>query len=149
MNIDLSSLKYSFKNKPLLVGGKAMEYYGLRKAGADIDFIVSLEDYENLAKMYPDNTEDIFGDKGVKVDIFEIWTCIRLFDYNFYSQKAIEEDQFLVISLDKLFLLKGLAALDKKLDQETHEKYMRDLEMIAEKIENIQYDVDKTVPKLR
>lgn len=126
-----------------------MEYYGLRKAGDDIDFIVASEDHKNLRDMYSDKVEDIFGDIGVKVHGFELWTCIRLFDYDFYSQKALEEENYLVISLDKHFLLKGLAAFDKKLDKETHNKYMKDLELIVEKIENVQYDVDKTIPKLR
>jgi hypothetical protein len=31
-NINLAKLHYSFQTKPLLIGGKAMEYYGLRKA---------------------------------------------------------------------------------------------------------------------
>lgn len=30
----------NFSTKPLLVGGMAMEYYGLRKSGADIDLIM-------------------------------------------------------------------------------------------------------------
>jgi len=50
MTIDLGNLNYKFKKKPLLVGGKAMEYYGLRKAGEDIDFIVTKKDYNKLAK---------------------------------------------------------------------------------------------------
>ena len=36
MNIELGKLDYKFKYKPLIIGGKAMEYYGLRKAGVDI-----------------------------------------------------------------------------------------------------------------
>jgi hypothetical protein len=39
MEINLSVLNYKFMNKPLLIGGKAMEYYGLRKAGLDINSV--------------------------------------------------------------------------------------------------------------
>lgn len=39
-----------FSNKPILVGGMAMEYYGLRKSGNDIDLVVSDEDYQTLAR---------------------------------------------------------------------------------------------------
>ena len=42
MKISLELLDYKFRYKPLLIGGGAMEYYGLRKAGADIDLVVSL-----------------------------------------------------------------------------------------------------------
>lgn len=41
MNIDLSNLDFSFQARPLLIGGKAMEYYGLRQAGSDIDFVIT------------------------------------------------------------------------------------------------------------
>lgn len=62
MLIDLSPLHYRFMDKPLLIGGKAKEYYGIRKAGADIDLVVTRHDYDMLAKRYPNNTVDLFGD---------------------------------------------------------------------------------------
>ena len=49
MSITLESMEitldYKFAYKPLLVGGGAMEYYGLRPRGADIDFILHEKDY--------------------------------------------------------------------------------------------------------
>lgn len=53
MKIDFSLLNYNFMKKPLLVGGMAMEYYGLRKAGRDIDLIVAQEDHSALKKLFP------------------------------------------------------------------------------------------------
>jgi hypothetical protein len=144
MKIDFSSLEYSFKNKPLLVGGKAMEYYGLRKAGADIDFIISLEDYENLAKMFPKNTEDLFGDLGVKVHGFELWTSITLFNYVFLKGRSIEEERFLVIALNDLLVLKSIAAYDRRNDPEVGPKYKKDEDLILEKIKKILYEKDPT-----
>jgi hypothetical protein len=35
------ALGYRFKSKPLLIGGAAMEHYGLRKRWADIDLVVT------------------------------------------------------------------------------------------------------------
>jgi hypothetical protein len=40
----------SFKKKPVLIGGMAKEYYGLRKTGMDIDLVISDEDYQILEK---------------------------------------------------------------------------------------------------
>ncbi len=134
MNIDLRNLNFKFKKKPLLVGGKAMEYYGLRKAGEDIDFIVTNEDYKQLAKQYPNNLKDIFGDKGVCVFNYEIWKSIRWHIYEELILNAIEEDDYLVISLEKLLLLKALAM--------SIPKYHDDLELIVEKISKT-----KTEPK--
>ncbi len=62
MKIDLRNLQYAFADKPLLIGGKAMEFYGLRKAGADVDFVVSLRDHDGLRRLHPDNVKDLHGD---------------------------------------------------------------------------------------
>lgn len=132
--IDLKKLDYNFHQKPLLIGGKAMEYYELRKAANDIDFVISNEDYEGLKEKYPEpqNHKDLFGDLGIIVDEFELWKCICLFDYGFLSKDAIEKEEYLIISLEKLLFLKALAMKE--------EKYHKDLELIVKKILKIQYD---------
>jgi hypothetical protein len=119
--IDLKKLDFEFTSKPLLIGGKAMEHYGLREAGADIDFVITVEDYERLALKYPDHLREIGGDLGV---------C--LFDYQFLSVGAIEQDAYLVISLDRLLFLKALGM--------EVPKYHRDLELIVEKALQLQYE---------
>ena len=86
MTIDYSSLNFTFSKKPLLIGGKAMEYYDLRKAGDDIDFIVVKEDLAKLVEMYPKNLKDLWGDFGVAVHGFEIWKSIDYFDYDYLSE---------------------------------------------------------------
>ncbi|MBK5114050.1 MAG: hypothetical protein KGD59_13710 [Candidatus Heimdallarchaeota archaeon] len=111
-----------------------MEFYGLRKAGEDIDFIVTKDDYDQLAKQYPNNLKNIFGDKGVCVINFEIWKSIRWHVYEELIHNAIEENDYLVISLEKLLLLKALAM--------SIPKYHDDLELIVAKISKT-----KTEPK--
>ncbi len=131
-SIDLEKLGFEFTAKPLLIGGKAMEYYGLRKAGADIDFVITGEDYERLAQMYPDNLREIGGDLGVCVFEFEIWKSICLFDYQFLSVGAIEQDAYLIISLDRLLFLKALGMKEPK--------YHRDLELLVDKVLQVRYE---------
>ena len=53
MTIELNKLNYQFQYKPLLIGGKAMEYYGLRKAGADIDLVIPPPIMPHFAKSIP------------------------------------------------------------------------------------------------
>jgi hypothetical protein len=132
--IDLNKLDYVFLAKPLLIGGKAMEYYGLRKAGADIDLVVTVKDYVNLAAKYPDYTKDLFGDLGVCLHELELWKCILLFDYDFLSFRAVEETNFKVISLERLLFLKALGISEAK--------YEQDVRLIVKKIHNIQYGKD-------
>ena len=113
-----------FSKKPILIGGMAMEYYGLRKSGADIDLIICDEDYQSLARGYPDSRKDIWGDLGVVLDPFEIWRCIMLLDYDFYIKDAIDEGIAYVVSMERLMFMRVLA-------METP-KYMDDLKLIKE-----------------
>jgi hypothetical protein len=131
LHIDLSQLGQRFLPKPLLIGGKAMEYYGLRKAGNDIDFVVSAEDHRALVQKYPGNVKDIHGDIGVCVNGFEMWNRICLFDYVFLLEGSVEAGDICVAHLHKLLFLKALAM--------GHQRYRRDLELIVQEILNRQY----------
>ena len=108
-----------------------MEFYGLRSAGDDIDFVVTHADYAGLAALYPDHLKDLFGDLGVCVSEFELWSSILLFDYSFLSANAIESERYLVISLEKLLFLKALSIHEPKCE--------RDLRLIVKKILDVQY----------
>ena len=101
-----------------------MEYYGLRKSGSDIDLVICDEDYQLLAREYPDNRKDIWGDLGVVLEPFEIWRCIMLLDYDFYGKDAIDEGIAYVVSLDRLMLMR-VFAMDAQ-------KYMEDLKLIKD-----------------
>lgn len=101
-----------------------MEYYGMRKAGADIDLVISGEDYLALAGTYPDNRKDIYGDLGVVIGAFEIWRSIALLDYDFYLKDAVDEGSMRVVSLDRLLFMR-VCAMDVK-------KYLKDLLMMKE-----------------
>ena len=125
-------LDYKFKYKPLLIGGKAMEYYGLRKAGVDIDLVVHPIDHETLVSKYPSNIKDLYGDIGVCEFGFEIWNQICTFDYQYLKANAIEEENFLVISLEMLLFLKALAM--------EIPKYHKDLELVVKKVLDKAYE---------
>lgn len=131
MTIDLSKLNYVFTKKPLVVGGRAMEYYSLRKSGEDIDLIVPAEDIANLVKLYPSRVKDLWGDLGVCPYEFEIWKTICLLDYDILSQGAIDLGNVLVISLEKLLLMKALAM--------DNEKYFKDTKLIVKRMRDEQY----------
>lgn len=113
-----------FEKKPILIGGMAMEYYDMRKSGADIDLLICDKDYQVLANKNPDNRKDIWGDLGVVIDSFEIWRSIALLDYDFYLKDAIDEGVAYVVSLDRLLFMRVIA-MDVK-------KYMNDLMLMKE-----------------
>ena len=126
MEINLDILGHKFIHKPLLIGGKAMEYYGLRKSGLDIDFVVHSEDHRILKDKYPDNIKDLYGDIGICEYGFEMWNQICTFDYDYLKNNSITENDYMVISLDRLLFLKALAM--------EIPKYRKDLELIVELI---------------
>ena len=107
--VDFSHLGIAFSSKPIIIGGAAMEYYGLRKRGLDIDCIVSNEDYQRLAEKYPGNKKDMWGDLGLLIGQYELFRSVYRFDYDFYSEDAFEYDQYKVISFEKLFFMKTIA----------------------------------------
>jgi len=112
-----------FINKPLLIGGKAMEYYELRKAGLDIDLLIHNDDHKILKEIYPNNIKDLYGDIGICEFGFEIWNQICTFDYDYLKENAIDEKEYIIISLEKLLFLKALAM--------EIPKYHKDLELIV------------------
>jgi len=112
-----------FENKPILVGGMAMEYYGLRKHGDDLDFIVSNIDYIKLENKYRNNRKDMWGDFGVRVNEYEMFRSMYKFDYPYFDRGSIEYDNYKVISIDMLFRMKVFA-------MESEEKHKNDVELI-------------------
>jgi len=103
-----------------------MEYWGLRKAGSDIDLVVASNDHLELKLKHPDNILDIFGDIGVCTDKFEIWNTIRRFDYGYLSFGAVDAGDYLIASLEKLLFMKSLVKDD--------EKSKKDAELIVDEI---------------
>ena len=113
-----------FSQKPIVIGGMAMEYYGMRKSGADIDLVISNNDYIDLSTKYQENRKDLYGDLGVVIAEFEIWRSIALLGYDFLSNNAIEERDLLIVSLDRLLFMR-VCAMDV-------DKYRKDLVLMKE-----------------
>ena len=114
--------KYKFIKPPLVVGGLALEYHGVRKTGHDYDYIVSKEDWKKLKKIHH-NKINLFGGKDEK----EIDATINLknihvdliktlyqYDYNYLSKDSIKYKIYKIISLEKILFLKTLDGIFKK-----------------------------------
>jgi hypothetical protein len=129
LGIELQRLDFYFESKPLLIGGKAMEYYQIRESGKDIDFVITEDDYERLSYKYPNDIKEIWGDFGICKEDFEMWKSICLFEYDFLAEDAIETENYLIISFEKLMFLKVLAMRQPK--------YLRDLELMRDRIAEI------------
>jgi hypothetical protein len=107
--INIEALGYEFLDKPVIVGGLAMEYYGLRKHGDDIDFIVTDRDYQRLKARFPNNRKDIWGDFGIQVPGYELFRSIYRLDHAHYSLGAVELRHYYLVGIDTLFRMKAFA----------------------------------------
>jgi hypothetical protein len=128
--IDFSKIGIVFQDKPLIVGGLAMEYHGARKHGDDVDFIVSNRDYKTLRLKYPHNRKDMWGDFGIKVNGFEMFRSIYRFDYDHYCQNCVEFTRYKIVSLDMLFRMKVFA-------MDADEKHRKDVDLLKQQYEKL------------
>jgi hypothetical protein len=129
INSQINMLGHSFTTKPLVFGGAAMEHYGLRKRGHDIDIFVSEEDYAALAALHPEGRKDSWGDLGVVAGEFEIWRSIWKLDYAYFAEGSIAFEGFRVLSIEKLLLTKALA-----LNSPAKQKQEADIDLILQYI---------------
>ena len=144
VKIKLDELDYNFIHKPILIGGVALEYYGIRKSIHDIDFIISQDDKKILIDLgYELN---LFGGK-TEYDVDATFTNIKNLDkdlavsmnqykYDFFirNSKQIDNENVLICSLEDLLLLKVLAS------EYSHEiKHQVDVTLIIKAIERHNY----------
>ena len=131
MDINLKEIPHDFFDPPIVVGGKAMEFYGIRKSGYDIDLIVSLRDFKALLSKMPEQAGKIDMDSYIRYSCFEIWSSIRQFDYDFYVKEAVFRDIYYVMSIERLVWMKGLYVSEPK--------SVRDLDLISKYVMKIKY----------
>jgi hypothetical protein len=138
--------KYKFKNPPILVGGKAMEYYNLRKTGHDLDYVISKYDYNKLSEIQepniymPQQTPGITY-RGGKIDV-DYFLNLYQYDYNYLKKNAIKNGNILVISKEDLILVKAMTAFDKKnkIGKSTIKKNLNDISLIVNSLSKDKYN---------
>ena len=104
----------------MVLGGLALEYYGIRKNGHDYDYMVSPEDWKILTKKYPEQV-NLFGGKTEKdIDAtltnfnntnVDLISTLFQYNYDFLKKDAIDEGKYLVISVENLLFVKTLGAV--------------------------------------
>mgnify|MGYP003350584391 CR=1 FL=1 len=104
---------FKLKNKPILIGGKALEYYGLRKS-YDWDFIISEHDFEKMKQEFGQFHDFPKNTPGVKLfyetanDELEIDMFVSMYDkfnYNSLIKKSLSDKHYNVIDLTDLLKL--------------------------------------------
>jgi len=136
----LKGLGHTFSRKPLIVGGRAMEWYGLRRSGDDVDVVISEADFTCISLTLGRGLEwktdpkegkrsrpcllNVNGDRGLMIEAYDVWAAIRGFGYDFLRQGARDGGDYLVVSIDKLMFMKSLSMFNR-------EKDFRDVQLIV------------------
>jgi hypothetical protein len=105
----LERIDVTLQAKPVVYGGLAMEYYGLRPHGDDIDLLVTEDDETALWARFPKQRKDMWGDLGVLVDGVELFRSVYRLDAAFFGVGATEFEHCRMISSDRLLVMKWLA----------------------------------------
>ena len=129
---------HKFKDKPILIGGRAMEFYGLRKSH-DYDFIISKRDGQALLKKYepfdfPPVTPGFKFEKSKNKE-FDFFTSMYHFDYDFFRKNAIKHKNFYVISKPDLIFLKSMTAYDPEAGpKRVITKSLKDIQLLVKSL---------------
>lgn len=136
---------YTFLDKPILLGGGAMQHYSIRTCGYDLDMIISQRDKEILKKkgyelnLFGGETEkDVDSTFSNILDLhLDLVITLNQYDYDFFLDKAVEyppENSLLIISLEDLLLTKIFAQTYSDFP-----KHKKDVELLIKGIEKKQY----------
>jgi hypothetical protein len=99
---------FAFTLKPLLIGGKAMEFYSLR-TGNDYDFLIPREEFRRLRLHFPNAFfTNAYGDAGIRVEKYEFYESQFGFIYFQLERGAIDQHDYLIAHLEFLLFLKTL-----------------------------------------
>src|SRR6266700_2515395 len=107
----LAGIPFTFAAPLLVVGGKGLEFYGLRR-GNNTDWVVSEGDFHYLRKVVPEGYfKNAFGDEEVRWQEHEFYSSLFGLRYELLIIEARQSHHYLVASPEVLWCLKVAAVL--------------------------------------
>src|SRR5450432_2289358 len=87
---------HAFTLKPLLIAGKAMQYYGVRD-GQEYEFVLPKEEFRSLrVKGQYDLFTNAFGDVGIHAGEYTFYESAFGFSYFHLERNAVDRQDYLV-----------------------------------------------------
>jgi hypothetical protein len=100
-----TSFPYRFTLKPILFGGKAMEFHGLRQ-GNNYDLLVQRDEFRSLWTQFPEQRViHPAGQRVLRFDPFEFYEDQFGYDYFLLFRHAIDQGDYLVLPVEMLLFL--------------------------------------------
>jgi hypothetical protein len=108
------TLGHTFLLKPLLVAGKAMEYYGLRP-GNDYDFLIPRDEFRSLRTTFPKEViTSTFGDGRIQIGDYTFYESQFGFSYFHLERDAIDRQDYLVAHPGFLLFLSTMRLIHER-----------------------------------
>lgn len=127
--------KYKWINPPILIGGRALEHYKIRKSGHDYDYIISDQDYDKIKSM-PNIKNDVFPPQtpGIHDTNNDTDYFVSLYGITYDKVKinAKKHKKILICSINDLLLIKSFTAFDNvnRVNKATQKKQLNDVKLI-------------------
>jgi hypothetical protein len=100
-----TSFPYRFTLKPILFGGKAMEFHELRP-GNDYNLLVQRDEFRSLWTQFPEQRAmPPAGQRVLRFDPFEFSEDQFGYDYLLLFRHAIDQGDYLVLPVEMLLFL--------------------------------------------
>ena len=123
----LEQISFVFIDPPLLFGGRALEWYGLRK-GNDTDWMLSKRVFQAMRQTFPERYfNNAYGDEGIRLGKHEFFLSCFGYTYELLIPQARQSYQYLVASPLVLLYLKIATALHEA----TNQKAWRDIHLLT------------------
>lgn len=112
-----ADLPHPFKLKPLLITGKAMEYYGLGTATTS-DFLLPKPEFERLCEAIPEGRfTTVHDEKGVRFGTYAFYVSLLGFSYYDLEVEAVEEREYFVLHFEVLLFFNTLTLIHEPENQ--------------------------------
>lgn len=106
---------------PILIGPAALYYYRIGVCPADTGCVITESDFDRLAILHPERVRKKGSDKALSFEAVTFLRTIQLFCYNAIKANFLSEQNYAVISLDRLYLITSLDFTNPRREKEMEE----------------------------
>jgi len=102
----------------ILIGQSALFFYQIGERPDKVNCVITEKDFDQIAVLRPDCVGKQGSDQVIWIEDMIFFRTIQLFCYNAIKANLLSEENYAVISLDRLFLITSLDFTNPKREKE-------------------------------